>query len=290
MFALLGCGYTGERVARRLLARGLPVLATSRRPERLSLPGARLLRVDLDDPSTLDDLRRALPAGVRVLHSVPLLRDAYGGFRDPTPELLSCLPTSTKRVVYLSTTGVYGGVFEVDETTTPAPRTPRETLRVSAEDHTLAGPWSAIVLRPAAIYGPGRGIHVSMRRGEFRLLGEGTNFVSRIHVDDLAALTDAALLSEETGAWPVADLCPAQSREIASFCAELLGCPLPPAASARELSETRRANRRVDGRMIARKLRVPLTFPTYREGIPQALAVDAGETQSEEPGALSETG
>jgi nucleoside-diphosphate-sugar epimerase len=286
MFALLGCGYTGERVARRLLARGLPVLATSRRPERLNLPGARLLRVDLDDPSTLDDLRQALPAGVRVLHSVPLVRDASGAFRDPTPELLSCLPTPTARVVYLSTTGVYGGVFEVDETTMPAPRTPRETLRVSAENRVLAGPWSAIVLRPAAIYGPGRGIHVSMRRGDFRLLGEGLNFVSRIHVDDLAALAEAALLSEETGAWPVADLRPAQSREIAAFCAELLGCPLPPSASARELSETRRANRRVDGRVITERLGVRLTFPTYREGIPQALAAEAGESQSEVPGSL----
>jgi nucleoside-diphosphate-sugar epimerase len=286
VFALLGCGYTGERVARRLLARGLPVLATSRQPERLRLPGARLLRVDLNDPVTLEDLREALPAGVRVLHSVPLVRDAGGAFRDPTPELLACLPTPTERVVYLSTTGVYGGVLAVDETTPPAPRTPRETLRVSAENQVLAGPWSSLVLRPAAIYGPGRGIHVSMRRGDFRLLGEGENFVSRIHVDDLAALAEAALLSEVKGAWPVADLRPAQSREIAAFCANLLGCPLPASASARELSETRRANRRVDGRAITEILGVRLAFPTYREGIPQALAAEAAETQSEVPGPL----
>lgn len=290
MYALLGCGYTGERVARRLLARGLPVLATSRRPERLNLPGARLLRVDLDDPATLDDLRRALQPGVRVLHSVPLVRDTAGAFRDPTPELLAALPTPTERVIYLSTTGVYGGVFEVDETTAPAPRTPREILRVAAENRVLAGPWSAMVLRPAAIYGPGRGIHVSMRRGDFRLLGEGTNFVSRIHVEDLAALTEAALLSAETGAWPVADLCPAQSREIAAFCAQLLGCPLPPPASAGELSETRRANRRVDGRRIAQQLGVRLAFPTFREGIPQALEAEAGETQLKVPGILRQTG
>ena len=270
MYVILGCGYTGVRAARRLLARGLPVLATSRRPEELNLPAARLLRLDLAEPETLAALRAAVPPGARVLHSIPLLRTPEG-FSDPTPALLGCLAGAV-RVVYLSTTGVYGATAEVDERTPPAPRTPREILRAQAERLVLDGPWSALVLRPAAIYGPGRGIHVSMRRGEFKLLGDGGNFVSRIHVEDLAALAEAALLGDLRGAWPVADLEPARSRDIAAFCADLLGVPLPPAAAAEELSETRRANRRVDGRAVCRELGVRLRFPSYRDGIPQALA------------------
>jgi hypothetical protein len=96
--------------------------------------------------------------------------------------------------------------------------------------------------------------------------------VSRIHAEDLAALAEAALLGDLRGAWPVADLEPARSRDIAAFCADLLGVPLPPAAAAEELSETRRANRRVDGRAVCRELGVRLRFPSYREGIAQALA------------------
>ena len=68
-----------------------------------------------------------------------------------------------------------------------------------------------MILRPAAIYGPGRGVHVSMEEGRFRFVGGGDNFVSRIHVDDLAAHVEAALLSDITGAWPVADEHPCTS-------------------------------------------------------------------------------
>lgn len=280
MFAILGCGYTGIRVARRLLARGLEVVAASRRPELLDLPGARLLRLEVNEPSTLTDLRRALGPGVRVLHSIPLLRTPEG-FRDPTPDLLASLPESTARVVYLSTTGVYGAAQVVDERTPPAPRTPREILRVQAEQLVLAGPWSSMVLRPAAIYGPGRGMHMAMRRGEFRLLGEGDNYVSRIHVEDLAALSEAALLSEIRGAWPVADLEPARSRDVAAYCASLLGLPMPPPARPEELSETRRSNRRVDGRAAFRELGIRYYFPSYREGISQALTQEGLENQKD---------
>lgn len=286
MFAIVGCGFTGVRVARRLLARGLPVLATSRHPESLSLPGARLLKLSMEEPATLAALRAALPAGVRVLHSIPLLRGA-DGYIDPTPELLAYLPETAARVVYLSTTGVYGAAVEVNEHTPTAPRTERESLRVAAENAVRAGAWSSLVLRPAAIYGPGRGIHVSMRRGEFLLLGDGSNFVSRIHVEDLAALAEAALLQDLTGAWPVADLEPARSRDIAAFCANLLNLPMPASAPPGRLSETRRANRRVDGRTICRLLGVKLRFPTFREGIPQALAEElSGESggRTENPG------
>ena len=110
-----------------------------------------------------------------------------------------------------------------------------------------------------------------MRRGDFKLMGEGANYVSRIHVDDLARITAAAMASDLTGAYPVADDSPCTSREIAAFCAGLLGVPLPASAGRGELSETRRADRRVDGREIRRKLGIDLLYPGYREGILASL-------------------
>jgi nucleoside-diphosphate-sugar epimerase len=111
-----------------------------------------------------------------------------------------------------------------------------------------------------------------MRAGNYRMLGDGGNYISRVHVEDLAAVAEAALLSDLTGAYPVADLLPCQAREIADYCAELLGLE-PPVASAEELvPETRRTNRRVDGRAVFERLGVRLRFPSYREGIAQAIA------------------
>jgi nucleoside-diphosphate-sugar epimerase len=265
-FLILGCGYTGSRVAALLASLGHRVYATSRNPESIAIAGVTPLR-----PGEIG----LLPAGLRVLHSVPL-EETPEGLADPTPRLLEMLPPAVARIVYLSTTGVYGAAREVNERTPAAPRTPRETLRVAAESAVLGGPWSAMVLRPAAIYGPGRGAHVSIPAGRFRLAGDGSNQVSRIHVEDLAKLASAALLSGHGGAWPVADRDPSSSRELAAFVCSLLGCPMPHPAPAGELHESRRADRRVDGRAVCRLLGVELRYPSFRQGIPAALAAAGG--------------
>ena len=178
-----------------MAGRGHEIVAASRNVSRLEgLSGAKLLTVNSAEPETLRALA-GIPTGCLVLHSVPLAENA-GVLSDPTPMLLEALGSRAARVVYLSTTGVYGAQQEVDEHTEPAPRSDRERLRVEAERAVLNGPWHPMVLRPAAIYGPGRGIQVSLPRGEFRLLGDGSNWVSRIHVEDLAELACAALVRE----------------------------------------------------------------------------------------------
>jgi nucleoside-diphosphate-sugar epimerase len=241
---ILGCGYTGQRVAQRFAGRGATVTA----PTRAELAG------------TIE-----IPRGALVLHSIPEVESGL------TERLLARFSEAPQRLVYFSTTGVYGATRDVDEHTDAAPVSEREKHRLSAEAAVCAGPWSSLVLRPAAIYGPGRGIHVSMREGRFQLAGAGDNFVSRIHVDDLAAHAEAGLLSDVTGAWPVADDLPCTSREIADFCSRLLNLPMPPSVPIEALHETRRADRRVDGRAIRARLRITLQYPTYREGIPASL-------------------
>jgi hypothetical protein len=284
---ILGCGFTGRRVARRLLARGGTLLCTTRASLNLEHPGA------------LSTLRAMVTPGVRVLHSVPTL---VGELDRVAVEALG----GAARVVYLSTTGVYGSAECVDETTPVAPQSDRARARVRTERAVLDGPWSPLVLRPAAIYGPGR-----VRRS-----GGGSGYVSRIHVDDLAAHVEAALFSEVTGAWPVADDHPCPSGEIAEFVllhpewgrpvgcgglgqgrsragllirwpgakirAHLIERQGRPAGTTgvegRHLSFARgqgrlsHTNRRVDGSAIRDILGITLSYPSYRSGIPAALA------------------
>ena len=270
---ILGCGFTGRRVARRLAARGVRVTATTRRPEELDelrVLGARVERLEATEPESIRSALRGVEPGVRVLHSIPTVAGPAGA-RDATPALLDALGSRPERIVYLSTTGVYGAASHVDETTPVDETSPRERPRLDAEQAVAAGPWSWLVLRPAAIYGPGRGVHERIRRGTFRLVEDGANYVSRIHVEDLAALAEAALFSELTGAWPVADEEPCTSREMAEFCAGLLGVPVPSSMPRAEAHHTRRANRRVDGRAICRSLGVTLRYPSYRTGVPASL-------------------
>jgi len=230
---ILGCGFTGKRVARRF---------------------AEVVETHRDTP--LDEIRKHATPGVLVLHSTPPQGSAG---------LLEALGDAPSRVVYLSTTGVYGTAQVVDETT-PADLTHE---RIAEERRVASGPWSSLILRPAGIYGPGRGIHERVRRGEACEMSD--SIISRIHVEDLATHVEAALLSDITGAWPVADEEPCTSREIAEYCARLLNCPLPPPRELRVHS-----NRRVDGSAIRRALGITLQYPSYRVGIPASLTARSG--------------
>ncbi len=238
---ILGCGYTGRRVAARLLARGMDVTATT----RVSVAAA------------IESSPRRSTGYDMALYSIPPAIPA-----DFTGALLS--RAAPRRVVYLSSTAVYGAVREVDEHTPSSPADDRGQARLEAERAVAEGPWSWLILRPAGIYGPGRGVHESMRAGTYRG-GAGDRWVSRIHVDDLAAICEEALLSDLTGAFPVADEEPCRAREIAAYCAALLGVAMPHGQGGRAV------DRRVDGRAVCRALRVTLRYPSYRVGIPASL-------------------
>jgi nucleoside-diphosphate-sugar epimerase len=231
-------------VARRFRARGATVSTTNSKTERFEV--AR---------------------GALVLHSVP---------PEGSRGLVEKLGDAPARVVYLSTTGVYGASRFVDESTAAAPETEQHRLRLEEERRVAAGPWSSLILRPAAIYGPGRGVQESVRRGACRI---DENFVSRIHVDDVAAHVEAGLLSDVSGAYPVADEEPCTSREIAEFCARLMDLPLPLHAQAKAYA----TGRRVDGSAIRRALGITLRYPSYRVGIPASISSATISTSSSSP-------
>jgi nucleoside-diphosphate-sugar epimerase len=266
---ILGCGYTGDRVARRLLAVGVRVVATSPRAGDLgdlAALGADIVRVDARDAETLTSLG-ALARGrdVAVLCCVPPLA-VEGGVVDATASLLA--PLAPARVVYLSTASVYGDAQAVDATTPARPKSASDLARLAAERGVLDGPWSGMVLRPGAIYGPSRGIHTG---APLRRAIDPDRLVSRIHVDDLAALCVAALAREDVnGAWPVADEHPATPAEIAAFCASI-GIVTAPFGGDIERHESASHGRRVDGRAVLLALGVTLAYRSFRGGIPASL-------------------
>jgi len=254
---IVGCGYTGRRVALSLAHLGHQVIATSRDTSKLDGLPVTAVRFDLESGSLRDTIH---PESL-VLVSTPVV-----------DRRLAEAVAVAERVVFLSTTGVYGAQSEVHADTEPAPRTEREKARLHSE--TLLPP-EAMILRAAAIYGPHRGVHAAIREGRYRLAGEGANYVSRIHVDDLAAHCVGALFTRTSGAWPVADQEPCTSREIAEFCSGLLDLPIPPSAAPEELGETRQTDRRVDGSAVRALLGLTLRYPSYRSGLPACAAAEA---------------
>ena len=101
---------------------------------------------------------------------------------------------------YVSTTGVYGdrGGGWVDETTMPAPGSPRTRRRLAAEQawSGLADRRAVDLFRTAGIYGPGRSMLDDLREGTARRVIKPGHAFGRIHRDDIAAAVVAAMRQE----------------------------------------------------------------------------------------------
>jgi nucleoside-diphosphate-sugar epimerase len=257
---VLGCGYTGERLATRLVAEGQTVTATRR--QAFELPGARTLSVDLADRATLE----ALPAGDAIVVCLAPPGDDVDG------ELRSLLRATrtARRLVYVSSTGVYGPAYGawVDERWPQKPLTASGRARVQAEAALAAATTSTVVLRVAGIYGPGRGIAERLRAGTYRVIGDGTAHVSRIHVDDLVEAIVRAGTSTLTGPINIADDAPDPIGEVADTIAAELGVPPPvrvqAASVSPEIAGMLTADRRISNRRMTEELGVVLRHPSWR--------------------------
>jgi len=280
---IAGCGYTGARLAGRLAGRG-PVLALVRSPESaaaLAAAGLPAQVVDLDGPGAFQ-----VPADLASV--VYLAPPASQGEGDPRfQRFLEGLAGARPQVlVYTSTTGVYGdtGGLAVDEAAPTAPADGASRRRLAAEDSASA--WCAghgvrcVLLRVAGIYGPQRLPLERLRVGEPVLRPEDSNLGNRIHVDDLVAACEAALVRPVSGAVNVAD---GDHRSMGAFLelvARLAGLPPPRrvtlAEARRELSPGMlaflQASRRVLNRRLREDLGVSLRYADPEAGVRASLA------------------
>jgi nucleoside-diphosphate-sugar epimerase len=258
---LLGLGFTTCRLARRLLLRATPVFGVAREPSRfrdLAYLGLRVEQYSLKVISVL-------PKGAVIVHTVPPLSG-------PEQEELHALMAGLepRRVLYISSTSVYGAQPFVTERSAVAPSDLKGLGRVEEEIWLRSQPWSNLIVRPAAIYGPGRGVHVRVREGK-PPRGGGAAVVSRIHADDLAAILEAGLESNLEGAWPCADEHPCSSDAIAEWCSRLLKTEPRPSNQNLQIS-----GRIVDGRKIRELFGLKMLYPDYFAGILASISEESG--------------
>jgi nucleoside-diphosphate-sugar epimerase len=268
-WVVVGCGYTGTRLARTLVGLGADLTITRRdrdaATELAGQLGARGLRVDLADPSSL--------AGIIPPEAIVVCLAPPGG--DPAGEIraLVAAAADAQRIVYVSSTGVYpaaAGAW-VDESWQVAPTTPSGAARVSAEAALAESrvPW--IALRAAGIHGPGRGLVDRIRTGTYRIVGDGRSHVSRIHVDDLALAIIHAGTLDVTGAVNIADDDPAPIGEVADAIAAQLGVAPPPRVPVEtvtaEVAGMLTADRRIANTRMKRELGVTLRYPSWRDAM-----------------------
>jgi NAD dependent epimerase/dehydratase family enzyme len=289
---LLGAGYTGQRF--------LKMAAEDARPHTSSSTGSRgnstfsVITAWRSADWNLD-VQAPLPVQGEWTHIAYLVPPPSTGETDPRLEyaLSALLRGSTKlrRIVYLSTTGVYGdaGGGTVNEDTAPNPATPRARRRLAAET-TLRSACAAAgvewtVLRVPGIYGPGRLPLDRLRRGEPLPQAALARPGNRIHVDDLGQALRLALLhpAAANAVFNVGDGDDTGTANYLQQLAQLTGLPAPtvlpdelarPHLSAEAWSFLMEA-RRVDTRRLRERLGFEPRYPNCASGLQASLAEEA---------------
>ncbi len=284
---IVGSGDVARRILSRL-ARRVRVYALLRdagRAQEWRKAGATPVLADLDDRSSL---RRLAGLADVVLHLAP--PPGEGLLDTRTRHLLAALGKAEslpRRLIYVSTTGVYGDCAgaQIDETRRVNAESSRAGRRVDAE--RVLRDWgrrtgvAVSILRAPGIYAADRLPVERLNKGLPALVAEDDVFTNHIHADDLAAACVAAIRHGGAGrAYNVVDDSDMKMAEYFDKVADAFALPHPPrltrAAAAAQLSPVQmsfmRESRRIGNRRLKNELRLRLAFPTVDVGIAAAKA------------------
>ncbi len=240
---------------------------------------------DLDRPQTLDRL-----AGLAqdVVHFAP---PPGSGTRDTrTANLIRALAKGgslPQRMVYISTSGVYGdcGGAVVDETRRAKPSSDRAMRRLDAEQQLRA--WGAqtgmhvSILRVPGIYAVERLPLARLKAGTPALEADQDPYTNHIHADDLARTVMAAMSRGRGGrTYNASDDSWMKMGDYFDMVADQFGLPHPPRisreAAEREIPESTlsfmRESRRLANHRLKKELRVRLRYPQVAQGVVAARA------------------
>ncbi len=271
-----GTGFIGSRLLGRLLAGGhhINLVIHRNRPEIAEGKTLKFHNVDLLDPVGFRSAAFKADVAVNVAGQlrVPGLADEHYWkvHYEATKHILEeCTRFHLRRLVLVSTTGVYGvtGRTPVAEIGPMKPGDIYERTKWEAEryarEYSRGGELDLIVARPSLVYGPGDrhllGLFKAIRRGLFRIVGDGSNLVHPIFVDDLVEGLVACVESPAAtgGTFNLVGKEPVTFRRFCEAIARALGRRLPAAALPRGLA--RGIGGVMEGVRLVTRLDMPLS-------------------------------
>ena len=227
-------GYIGSAVADALAKAGYAVVGLARSDDQVRMLAARGLgahRGDLRDPASLAEGARNADAVVHT--ALPAAPDAGQVDRAAVEAIIGALSQFNRPFIYTSGCWVLGNTGgRVADEDTPLDPTPLIAWRPAIEQIVLAAASrgvQGIVLRPAMVYGRGGGLVAAFVRsareqGAARVIGNGENRWTFVHVDDLAGLYVRALQAAAAGTMLFAAHGPAvRVREVAEVASRAAG-------------------------------------------------------------------
>ena len=282
---IVGCGDVARRTLLRLLGH-YRVFALLRDPAQCVFwraMGARPIVADLDRPVSL---RRIAGLADIVLHFAP--PPEYGAGDARMRRFLAALSLAKslpQRLIYVSTSGVYGDCAgaRIDETRPARPITPRARRRVDAERQLRRfGRQNKVrvsILRAPGIYAQDRLPLERLQKGVCALRAEDDVYTNHIHANDLAMLVCAALrYGRANRCYNATDDSEMKMAEYFDLVADRFSLPRVPRISRGE-AQTQMSplqlsfmseSRRLGNQRIKNELRAQLRYPQIEDGVDAA--------------------
>lgn len=274
---IIGYGYVGKALSSLLKSKNIAHVVAAR-----SVTPDSTCAINLDLDASINPV-----SAQRIWYFVPPNKNFPTDQR--LENLLSKLTVSTeaKRIVYISTTGVYGNCNGewVTETRPVNPSTNRSKRRVNAEQQLVN--WSKnnqnqyVILRVAGIYGPNRLPLSRLKQRQPMIPESEAPWSNRIHVEDLVNICFKAMsLETENEILNVADNHPSNMAMYFNQVADIAGLPRPPVVTLEDHNGTLsnamlsylQESRRIDNRKMLEHLKIKLKYPSLNEGLPAAWA------------------
>lgn len=276
---LLGGGYTLKRLAEILPKDNLTVTTTSLdKLEHYRAEGFNAALLNIYNIQQVDDFFGNNIQFDIIIDSIPPhwetrnpdiheLNRALSGVKNLAKVFAVRSP---KRLVYLSTTGVYGvrDGSVVNEQIAANPSSVQAQARLQIENiySALHIPFTA--LRISAIYGPGRTPLESIKAGHYPFIETGIRWSNRIHVDDLVQIILACINHPLDQALPVvmnvSDGNPLKNSEIIKYICERYDLPRPKPISLNEAQarglHTLLNNQKIDNSLLLKTLNIKLNY------------------------------
>lgn len=275
-----------RRALPQLVLRWHVVALVRRRDPQLAALGVTQIEGDLDQPDTLVRLAGIADA---VIHSAPPPSQGTGDPR--TRNLIAVLQRGKslpRRIVYISTSGVYGdcGGAWVGETRGTAATSARAGRRVDAERRLRrfgrqSGRRCRIsILRAPGIYAGDRLPLERLHKGLPLMLHAEDSHTNHIHAEDLGRAGAAALARGGANrVYNISDDSALAMGEWFDLLADHFSLPRAPRLPREEVRRTvpplqwsfMNESRRLDNARMKRELRLRLHYPTVASGIAAIL-------------------
>ncbi len=277
---IMGCGDIGRRVARLYQNAGTKAIGWVRSEESLRkglAQGIAMRQGDVDRGSFFPIF--ALDEALVYWFMPP---QPTGETDDRIRRFLKGVDAAPKRVVLISTTGVYGDCNGrwIDETEPLKPVAARAKRRADAENTVQE--WAArfggeiVILRVPGIYAPDRLPLERLKRGEPVLTEAEAPWTNRIHADDLAMACKRAMEAAPSGAiYNATDGHPSTMTDYFNQVADYAGLPRPPQISMSEAQAAMSAgmlsylqeSRRIRNDKLLTELNIRLQYPSLSAGL-----------------------